>query len=103
MAKSRMDVTAFVGKPLKEDDAGVLKKGVQMLSQAVDFRGYGGPMSGLRFGREDSPSTAKVSSPSLYSSLSTCTTSPTEEKRLLDERSRRSSGLSEVPRVCSVR
>ena len=35
MAKSRMDVTAFVGKLLKEDDADVLKEGVQVLSQAL--------------------------------------------------------------------
>src|SRR5919108_5410246 len=34
MAKSRMDVTAFVGKLLKEDDADVLKEGVQVLAQA---------------------------------------------------------------------
>jgi transposase-like protein len=30
-----MDVTAFVGKILKEDDADVLKEGVQVLSQAL--------------------------------------------------------------------
>src|ERR687896_400293 len=35
MAKSRMDVTAFVGKLLKEDDPDVLKEGVQVLSQAL--------------------------------------------------------------------
>jgi hypothetical protein len=35
MAKSRMDVTAFVGKLLKEDDADVLKEGVQVLAQAL--------------------------------------------------------------------
>ena len=35
MAKSRMDVTAFIGKLLKEDDADVLKEGVQVLAQAV--------------------------------------------------------------------
>ena len=35
MAKSRMDVTAFVSKLLKEDDADVLKEGVQVLSQAL--------------------------------------------------------------------
>ena len=35
MAKSRMDVTAFVGKLLKEDDADVLREGVQVLSQAL--------------------------------------------------------------------
>jgi putative transposase len=35
MAKSRMDVTSFVGKLLKEDDADVLREGVQVLSQAL--------------------------------------------------------------------
>src|SRR5919109_4018633 len=35
MAKSRMDVTAFIGKLLKEDDADVLKEGVQVLAQAL--------------------------------------------------------------------
>jgi putative transposase len=35
MAKSRMDVTAFVGKLLKEDDADVLREGVQVLAQAL--------------------------------------------------------------------
>jgi putative transposase len=35
MAKSRMDVTAFVGKLLKEDDSDVLKEGVQVLAQAL--------------------------------------------------------------------
>jgi putative transposase len=35
MAKSRMDVTAFVGKLLKEDDADALKEGVQVLAQAL--------------------------------------------------------------------
>jgi hypothetical protein len=31
MAKNRMDVTAFVGKLLEEDDAGVLPEGVNVL------------------------------------------------------------------------
>ena len=35
MAKSRMDVTAFIGKLLKEDDADVLREGVQVLAQAL--------------------------------------------------------------------
>src|ERR687895_982665 len=35
MARSRMDVTAFVCKLLKEDDADVLREGVQVLSQAL--------------------------------------------------------------------
>ena len=35
MAKSRMDVTAFVRKLLKEDDADVLREGVQVLSQTL--------------------------------------------------------------------
>jgi putative transposase len=35
MAKSRMDVTAFVGKLLREDDADALKEGVQVLAQAL--------------------------------------------------------------------
>jgi hypothetical protein len=35
MAKPRMDVTALVGKLLKEDDADVLKEGDQVLSQAL--------------------------------------------------------------------
>jgi putative transposase len=35
MAKPRMNVTAFVSKLLKEDDADVLKEGVQVLSQAL--------------------------------------------------------------------
>jgi hypothetical protein len=35
MAKPRMDVTAFVGKLLKEDDADVLKEGVRVLSQSL--------------------------------------------------------------------
>ncbi len=35
MAKSRMDVTSFVGKLLKEDDADVLREGIQVLAQAL--------------------------------------------------------------------
>ena len=35
MAKSKMDVTAFIGKLLKEDDADVLREGVQVLAQAL--------------------------------------------------------------------
>lgn len=35
MAKSRMDVTAFVGKLLEEDDADLLREGVRVLAQAL--------------------------------------------------------------------
>jgi transposase-like protein len=33
MAKPRMDVTAFVGKLLEEDDADLLREGVRVLAQ----------------------------------------------------------------------
>jgi len=44
MAKSRMDVTDFIGKGFEEDDADVLKEGVQVLgrhrgSRQEDSRG----------------------------------------------------------------
>jgi transposase-like protein len=35
MAKSRMDVTAFVGKLLEQDDVDALQEGVKILAQAV--------------------------------------------------------------------
>ncbi len=35
MANNRMDVTAFAGKLLKEDDADILREGVQILAQAL--------------------------------------------------------------------
>lgn len=35
MAKNRMDVTAFVGKLLEEDDADLLREGVKVLAQAL--------------------------------------------------------------------
>ncbi len=35
MAKNRMDVTAFVGKLLEEDDSDLLREGVKVLAQAL--------------------------------------------------------------------
>ncbi len=35
MAKPRMDLSAFVGKLLKEQDGDVLRKGIRVLSQAL--------------------------------------------------------------------
>jgi putative transposase len=35
MAKSRMDVTAFVGKLLEQDDVDALQEGVRILAQAL--------------------------------------------------------------------
>ncbi len=35
MAKNRMDVTAFVGKLLEQDDVDVLREGVTVLAQAL--------------------------------------------------------------------
>lgn len=35
MAKPRMDLTAFVGKLLEEQDGDVLREGIRVLSQAL--------------------------------------------------------------------
>ena len=35
MAKSRMDLNAFVGKLLEEQDGDVLREGIRVLSQAL--------------------------------------------------------------------
>ena len=35
MANTRMDVSSFVGKLLHEDDADVLREGIQVLTQAL--------------------------------------------------------------------
>ncbi|CAN5770612.1 hypothetical protein BH20ACT23_BH20ACT23_26880 [soil metagenome] len=35
MAKDRMDLTTFVGKLLKEDDADILREGIQALAQMI--------------------------------------------------------------------
>ena len=56
MAKGRMDLSAFVGKLLEEQDGDVLREGIRVLSQAVMESEVAGLIGADRYERtSDSP------------------------------------------------
>lgn len=53
MAKDRMDLTTFVGKLLKEDDADILRDGIQALSQMIMEAEVSSKIGALPYERSD--------------------------------------------------
>ena len=53
MAKPRMDLTAFVGKLLEEQDGDVLREGIRVLSQALMESEVAGLIGAERYERTD--------------------------------------------------
>jgi len=53
MAKPRMDLTAFVGKLLEEQDGDVLREGIRVLSQALMESEVAGLIGAERYERSD--------------------------------------------------